>query len=111
MLLLTAVAVGIPGSVAGAGLSSRGYPHLRSISLVIACAVNFVLVVVLVPSLGASGAALSTLAGNVVASNFNIWQMRRKFGVPVLSFYLVRAADLRLLLQATARIVDRHQRG
>lgn len=107
MLLLAAVAVGIPGSVAGAGLSSRGYPHLRSISLVIACGVNIVLLVVLVPTFGAFGAALSTLVGNVVSSNFNIVQMRRKFGVPVLDFYLVRTGDVRLLVGAGLRIVRR----
>lgn len=107
MLLLAAVALGIPGSVAGAGLSSRGYPHLRSISLVIACAANVVLLVVLVPPLGAFGAALSTLLGNLVSSNFNIVQMRRKFGVPVRSFYLVRPADVRLLLRATLRVLGR----
>ena len=112
MMLLAAVAVGIPGSVAGAGLSSRGYPHLRSISLVIACAVNIALLVVLVPLLGAFGAALSTLVGNVVSSNFNILQIRRKFGVPMRQFYLVRAADVRLLVGATVRILPaRGKRG
>ena len=107
MVLLAAVAIGIPGSVAGAGLSSRGYPHLRSISLVIACAVNIVLLVLLVPVLGAFGAAIGTLVGNLVSSNFNIWQMRRRFEVPMRNFYLVRAADLGLLFGATVRILRR----
>ena len=111
MLLLAAVAVGIPGSVAGAGLSSRGYPHLRSVSLVIACVVNVVLLLILVPSLGAIGAALSTLVGNLVSSNYNIVSMRRRFGIPVLDFYRVRTADVRLLVRASRRILRRGGRG
>ena len=111
ILLLAAVAIGIPGSVAGAGLSSRGYPHLRSLSLVVACVVNVLLLLVLVPRFGAIGAALATLLGNLVSSNMNIVSMRRRFGVPVLDFYRIRTSDVRLLWSAGLRILKRGGRA
>ena len=43
-------------------------PGLRSVSLLVACALNVVVLLALVPVLGATGAALATLAGNLVAS-------------------------------------------
>jgi O-antigen/teichoic acid export membrane protein len=111
ILLLAAVAIGIPGSVAGAGLSSRGYPQLRSLALVVACVVNVLMLLVLVPPLGAFGAALSTLVGNLVSSNMNIVALRRRFGVPVLDFYRIRPADVRLLVTASLRILKRGGRA
>ncbi|MWV60592.1 oligosaccharide flippase family protein [Rathayibacter sp. VKM Ac-2754] len=107
LVLLLAVALGIPGSVAGAGLSSRGSPHLRSLSLVIACVVNIAVLLLLVPMLGALGAALATLIGNIVSSNFNVVQMKRKFGVPMLDFYLIRFSDFRALRDSARSLVRR----
>ncbi|PZU30716.1 MAG: teichoic acid transporter [Microbacterium sp.] len=107
LVLLVAVVIGVPGSVAGAGLGARGKPQLRSYALIIACIVNVVLVIVLVPLLGAVGAALATLIGNLVSSNFNIVQMRVKFGVPISAFYLIRGRDVTMLVSKVAALLRR----
>lgn len=96
-LLLVAVVISTPGSIAGAGLSARGRPGLRSIALVIACVLNIGLLVLLVPTYGAMGAAWATLLGYVVSSGLNQWFLKRLFGVSMLSFYGVRRTDLTIL--------------
>lgn len=103
LVLVVAVVVGIPGSVAGSGLSSRGRPGLRSTSIAIACVVNAALLVVLLPSWGAMGAAVATLAGNLVSSNLNIVWFRRYFGVPMRAFFGVRRSDLTHLRRLVPR--------
>lgn len=105
LILLVAVVVGPPGSVAGAGLAARGLPSLRSWSLLVALVVNVVLVLALVPVLGATGAAVATLIGNVLSSNLNIYFIKRRFQVPVLDFYLVRPSDLRDFVRAVRRLL------
>ncbi len=107
LILLTAVIVGPPGSVAGAGLAARGFPRLRSWSLLLALAVNLMLVLALVPHFGAIGAALATLAGNVVSSNANIFFVRRQFGTPMRDFYLLRPADLRAFGKTINQLIFR----
>lgn len=93
-LLLIGVVLGNPGSVAGAGLSARGRPELRSYALVVACVVNVGLVFLLVPHLGAMGAAIATVAGNVAAGGMCVFWMKRVFGVPALAFLGVRWSDI-----------------
>lgn len=109
LILLLAVVVGPPGSVAGAGLAARGLPALRSWSLLVALVVNVVLVLVLVPVLGATGAALATLAGNIVSSNLNIYFIKRRFDVPMLEFYLVRLSDLRDFARSVRGLLHRRK--
>ena len=104
LILLVAVSLGTPGSIGGAGLSARGRPGLRSASLVVACVVNVVLLLVLVPDLGAVGAAFATLAGNVLSSNLNLIFLQRFFGVPVRTFYGLRRSDLDLLLRLLSSV-------
>lgn len=101
-VLIAAVVLGTPGSVAGAGLSARGRPGRRSLSLLVACGLNVVLLVVLLPPLGALGAAIATLAGNVLSSQLNVEALHRYSGVPVRDFYGLRRTD-RVLVAATAR--------
>ncbi|AMB59581.1 oligosaccharide flippase family protein [Microterricola viridarii] len=104
-VLLIGVVLGNPGSVAGAGLSARGRPELRSYALVVACIVNVGLVVLLVPTLGAMGAAIATVAGNTAAGGMCIFWMRRVFGVPVLEFLGVRWSDVVELTALARRLV------
>jgi O-antigen/teichoic acid export membrane protein len=94
-ILTVAAVVGIPGSVAGAGLVGRGRPGAVSTSLVVAAITNVILVIALVPPMGAVGAAFATLAGNLIASNLNIVILRRIAGTTISGFYLVRPNDLR----------------
>jgi O-antigen/teichoic acid export membrane protein len=94
LLLLLAVVLGNPGSVAGAGLSARGRPVLRSVSLAIAATINIGLLFILVPLWGATGAALATLAGNVIAGYSNIFWMKFFFGATISSYLGFRRHDL-----------------
>lgn len=103
LVLLLATAVGGQGALAGVTLSARGAPGRRSWSLVVAAAVNTTLVVLLVPGLGAVGAAIGTLVGSFVSSSLNVLQVWRRHGIPPRSFYGLRASDLR----ACGRIVRR----
>ncbi len=109
-VLLGAVVLGTPGSIGGSGLSARGRPGLRSISLLIACLVNIALLIVLAPTLGAMGAALATLAGNLLSSNLNLVFMYRKFGINPLQFYGVRRTDFTTLGEYVRRLLRRQAR-
>ncbi len=104
-ILLAAVILGTPGSIAGAGLSGRGRPGLRSASLIIASAVNIVLLIVLTPPFGAIGAALSTLVGNLLASNLNLFFLWRNFGIGPGQFYGIRRSDLQTVWRFGMRIL------
>lgn len=102
-----AVLIGVPGSIAGATLSARGRPELRSFSIFVACVLNVLLLFVLVPPLGGMGAVLATLAGNVTSSNMCIIYAVRYFGFAWEDFYRLRASDLVMLRQALARVIGR----
>ena len=106
-VLLAAVVLNTPGSIAGSGLSGRGRPGLRSASLTVACLVNIGLLLVLAPVLGAMGAALATLVGNVISSNLNLVFLARVFGINPLAFYGLRRADLATLARYLRRITHR----
>jgi O-antigen/teichoic acid export membrane protein len=94
LILLAAGALGVPGSIAGAMLSAAGRPGLRSASMAVAAVVNVALIFVTVPMWGALGAAVATVAGNLVASNVNLLILRRLEAVPIRNFYSLRRHDL-----------------
>jgi len=81
LVLLLGVVLGNPGSVAGAGLSSRGHPGLRSFSLAVACIVNIAGILLLVPPQGAMGAAVATVLGNLAACALNLGLYSRRLGL------------------------------
>lgn len=106
LVLMIAITAGNPGSVAGAGLSARGRPGLRSCSLLIAAVVNTILVIVLVPHLGAMGAAIATAVGSIIASNLNIFFLWRFFGIRPVIFYAFHFRDLKVLFRAMTKMVE-----
>jgi O-antigen/teichoic acid export membrane protein len=106
-VLLAAVVLGTPGSIGGSGLSARGRPGLRSVSLTVACVVNIGLLVLLAPVLGAMGAALATLAGNLISSNLNLVFLARIYGIRPLAFYGLRLTDLATLARFARRFAAR----
>lgn len=97
LVLLAAVAVGNPGSAAGAGLSARGHPGLRSIWLTVACLTSLATVVVLVPPLGAMGAAIGTFVGNLTAGGLALAFVWHHEGIAPSRFLVVRVSDVRTL--------------
>lgn len=107
LVLLVGIVAGNPGSVAGAALSGRGRPGLRSASIAIAAAVNAVAVFALVPPLGAIGASIATLIGNVVAGNLNIVWLKAFFGMSVGDFYRLRRTDFRAVWALVRRVITR----
>lgn len=107
IVLTLASTLGVPGSIAGAGLSARGRPGVRSTALVIAAAINVVLLIMLVPIWGALGAAWATFVGNIIAANINIGACRRLFDMRVRDFYIVRYSDVTALVSLTLRLVKR----
>jgi len=110
-VLICSVVLGTPGSVAGAGLSARGRPGLRSLGLVVACPFNVALVVLLVPHHGAMGAAIATLVGSGVASSLAIYFTWRFFGVPPQTFYGLRRSDVAAVRRFIASMLERRPAG
>lgn len=102
-ILILAYVLWIPGSIAGATLSSRGRPGQRSWALFIATIVNVVCLIMLVPSYGAMGAAYSMLVGNLFASVYTMWRVRRLFDMHILPFYGLRKSDIRLVIDLFSR--------
>jgi O-antigen/teichoic acid export membrane protein len=92
----------VPGSVAGATLSARGRPGLRSLALAIATVLYVVAMFLLVPEYGARGAALAMLVGATAPAYLNIYWLHRYCGVPLSEFYRFRASDLDVFHRAPA---------
>ncbi|MBA8989718.1 O-antigen/teichoic acid export membrane protein [Curtobacterium pusillum] len=107
LVLLLATAVGGQGALAGVTLSARGAPGRRSVSLVVAAVVNTTLLVLLVPTLGAVGAAIGTLVGCFVSSSLNVLQVWRRHGIDPRSFYGLRATDVQVCVRALRRLRSR----
>jgi O-antigen/teichoic acid export membrane protein len=97
-VLIVAVVLGTPGSIAGAGLGARGRPGLRSASLVVACLINLALLFALVPRFGAMGAAWATLIGNLFSANGCVFFLWRYFGVHPSQVYGFRRSDWRAVV-------------
>lgn len=106
-VLVIANVAGVPGSVAGAILSARGRPGLRSTALVVAAVINVTLLFVLVPQFGAMGAAWAALVGNLVAANMNIVFAKVILKLRLRDFYLIRPADVKGLVNTIRRVLKR----
>lgn len=109
LVLLIATVVGVPGSIAGSALSARGRPGLRSRSLIVASIVNIIGLVLMVPSIGAMGAAYATLLGNLVSSNLNILWLSNRFGVRASGFYALKLSDFVFLGKTVRKFFRRSQ--
>jgi O-antigen/teichoic acid export membrane protein len=105
LVLIAAVVIGNPGSVAGIGLSARNRPGLRSWSLTAAVLVNLAVVALLVPVFGALGAAVATLIGSIVSAYLNIVWLRFKFNIPASTFLRIRGSDLRTAVVVPTRLI------
>lgn len=104
VILSAAVVVGVPGSVAGAALSARGLPHLRSLSLCAAAVVGTAVLVALVPTWGAVGAAVATLVCNLVAGWLNVAHLVKRSTSGWRDFLLPRSRDVQDLRAVVRRL-------
>lgn len=89
-VILVGILLGVPGSVAGSGLMARNRPGLRSWILVVAACVNVLLVILLVPPLGALGAALASFVAYALGGFANVLALRILYSTPMLPFFLPR---------------------
>lgn len=96
-VLIAAYVLWIPGSMAGAILSSRGQPGKRSMGLFVATVINVACLIIFVPANGALGAAYAMLLGNIAASVYTLLCVRRIFDMKILSFYTIRINDFTLV--------------
>jgi O-antigen/teichoic acid export membrane protein len=103
-VLLLAVVISTPGSIAGAGLSARGKPGQRSVVLVIVCVLNLSLLVLLLPRWGAMGAAWATLLSLSTMTVLKQLLLRRHFGIRLRDFYGVRRSDVAILRRYAQRV-------
>jgi O-antigen/teichoic acid export membrane protein len=103
-ILLLAVVISTPGSIAGTGLSARGKPGLRSMVLVAVCVLNVSLLVLLLPRWGAMGAAITTLVSLSTQTFLKQFFMRRHFGIRLRDFYGLRRSDIEILRRYVKRV-------
>ena len=103
LVLLLGLVLGSPGSLAGVGLAAAGRPGLRSTSLAVAALANVAVLIVLAPLLGAAGAAVATLVGNVVSAGLNLLFLKRVTGQRIGPFLGLRRDDLRSVRALLAR--------
>lgn len=111
IVLIAAVVLGNPGSLAGVGLGAIGRPGLRSISLLVAAVVNVIALVALVPVFGATGAAFATLLGNTVASHCNIVWLTRVAGTSHADFYVIGRRDVAEVVRIARSTIARRGVG
>lgn len=107
VILIAAVVIGNPGSVAGAGLSAFGYPGRRSIAIVCGLIANVVALIPLASALGASGAAWATFIGNLVAGGGSAFGLSAATGVSFAAFIGLRASDIALMRSIATRFLRR----
>jgi PST family polysaccharide transporter len=87
LILLSASAIGAPGSIAGAVLMGRGKPMLRSVSLFLGLATDVILLLWLAPSGAALGAAIATAISGMSAGALNIAFCKSKLGLEWSDFF------------------------
>lgn len=109
VILSAAVVVGVPGSVAGAALSARGLPHLRSLSLCVAAVIGTAVLVALVPTWGANGAAVATLICNLVAGWSNVAHLIKRSKSGWRDFLLPTSGDVQALRAVVQRLCVRRR--
>ncbi|WP_412098592.1 polysaccharide biosynthesis C-terminal domain-containing protein [Mycolicibacterium iranicum] len=102
-ILILASVLGNPGSVAGAALSARGRPGLRTLALAIGAAIYLPPMLLLIIWLGALGAALAMFIATIVPAYLVIYWLHKHYGVPLSEFYRFRAADFKAILRIVAR--------
>jgi len=109
MVLLLAVVLSNHGSIAGIGLSARGRPALRSAAESLGLVINVMLVLALVPLLGAMGAAIATVLGGMAAAIWNLSMLKRVYSVPWSAMLGVRRSDIVFIVDTAKRLIRRSQ--
>ncbi|WP_238421080.1 lipopolysaccharide biosynthesis protein [Gordonia sp. 'Campus'] len=106
-VILVGTIVGNPGSVAAAGMTARGRPVLRSIAILSSVILNVVLLVVLLPRMGAMGAAIASMIANGVCGLFVLVLANRVFGLRPALFLRFRRDDFTALSRKACHFTTR----
>ncbi|WP_439031894.1 lipopolysaccharide biosynthesis protein [Gordonia terrae] len=96
-VILVGTIIGNPGSVAAAGMTARGRPILRSVAILSSVVLNVVLLVLLLPKMGAMGAAIASMIANGVCGLFVLVLANHVFGMKPALFLRFRRDDLAIL--------------
>jgi O-antigen/teichoic acid export membrane protein len=111
ILLLVGALACIPGLSASTGLAAWNRPGLRSMGLAFTLVINVVVLVLLVPPLGATGAALTNIVSNLVMSTFMVLAARRVMKVPARKFFAIGRHDLSFAASEGLRALRRLRRN
>jgi O-antigen/teichoic acid export membrane protein len=109
MLMFSALLC-IPGLMAAAGLSAWGRPGLRSLGLAVTLVANASALIVLVPRMGAIGAAWTSIISNVVMTSFMCVAASRVMKVPAADFLLIRPQDIARVYREVRAVAARLRR-
>ena len=111
LILMVSALICIPGLIASAGLTSNGRPGLSSAGMALTLVVNVAGLFLLVPVLGATGAACTGVVSNVVMTTYMVTVAARTMGVPARRFVLVRPADVAWAWREAVRSARRLRTG
>jgi O-antigen/teichoic acid export membrane protein len=109
-LVLVLLAAGLPaaaGSTLGQVFGAIGRPEVATFSEVAALVVTIPGLIILLPLLGAVGAALVSLAAYSVAFGVLVVAASRQFDYPLVELMRPRTADVQLIVGAVRRTVRR----
>ncbi|MFW7414198.1 lipopolysaccharide biosynthesis protein [Demequina sp. SO4-18] len=94
IMLLVSALIMIPGLMASSGLGAWGRPGLRSAALIASLVVNVGTFLLLVPALGAIGAAWAGIASTSALTAVAVVAASRVMHVPAVDFLIPRRADV-----------------
>jgi O-antigen/teichoic acid export membrane protein len=106
ILLFAGIPAGVSAAV-GAGLLSAGQPRGRSIAQLAGLAVNVALLFVLVPSVGAIGAAWTAVVSYTLIAGLSVLLFARHTDVTVRECLLVRRRDVAAVRRLAVGILGR----
>ncbi|WP_141367386.1 oligosaccharide flippase family protein [Glutamicibacter uratoxydans] len=102
-VLLAGAVLGNPGSVLAAGLSARGKPILRSLSILGGVIANLVGLLVLVPMFGAFGAAYASVISSFVTASLVLIFAKLHFGLKPSDFIVLKISDVKFVASSIIR--------
>lgn len=105
LILLFSAVISVPGLMCASGLSAWGRPGLRSLGLLVALVTNVLVFVLLVPRVGAIGAAWASVASNAAMTTIMLIAASRLMNVNPRDALILRRSDITRLRGAFTRVV------
>jgi O-antigen/teichoic acid export membrane protein len=105
LLLLIASVFSSGSAILGPALAAADRPSAGSIAEVVSLVVTVPGLLILLPGMGATGAAVTTIAAYGVGFGVLLAAARRRFGTPVSTFVVPRLADAESIIRAIADVL------